>query len=106
MLLSLNMLTLVEALEDKEIHIRENKHVLPHGTMITLEFVWPLLDMKRRVFGDSYFVSVKTVHKFAYDGLYFIGVIKTATLELHITYLRDEFECSEKGQFGSLVHKG
>ncbi|KAL7462969.1 hypothetical protein ACHAXS_003342 [Conticribra weissflogii] len=78
-----------------------------HGTKVALDVVKPWLDWQgppRIVCGDSYFASVATCKEFATCNIGFIGIVKTATKEYPMDYLK-QAEVERRGGMHALVSK-
>jgi hypothetical protein len=75
------------------------------GTAVTLRLTEPWWGSNRDVVGDSWFASVKTVKECAGRGLNFSGVVKTATREFPMKYLKEELEPKAEGSTVQVTHE-
>ena len=76
-----------------------------HGTNVLKFLVEPWVRTDHCVCADSYFTSINAVRVMRTMGLYFIGVVKTATKKFPISYLSN-LELVQRGNYKGLVARG
>ena len=81
-------LKLVKTAEEDSTHtVVDTETGILHRTRLLLFLINPWMYTGRTVVGDSYFASVGAAKQLENVGMGFIGVVKTATRRLPMTYL-------------------
>ena len=80
-------LLIVKSAEDSDLHTLDNYEGISHGNSILNHLCLTWVNTRRGVCADSYFASVSSAEELMKTGLRFIGVFKTATKQLPMTYL-------------------
>jgi hypothetical protein len=103
-------LKLVKSQQEEEgAYLQEDDDGLLHGTKVLLSLVKPWAGSWRLICADSYFASVPAAKTLIKYGLYFIGVIKSATRGFPIYWLSQEvqfFGEHIRGQRKGLFQRG
>ncbi len=98
-------LELIEGSEEqkKKDHYAETQS---EGTAVTARLSEPWFNTKRVVVADSAFSSIKTCKYLASNGLYFMGMVKTARKEFPVDYFKQWIESGPaRGEFCMLCLK-
>jgi hypothetical protein len=95
----------VKTAEEEGANIIEEDTGLLHGTAVLKHLVMPWAMTNRIVCGDSYFASVGACEEMERIGLWFIGVVKTATRKFPQSFL-SALELVNRGDRSGLVAYG
>ena len=74
------------------------------GTRVLKELTLPWSKTNQLVVGDSFFASVQAARALYHRGLFFIGVVKTATRDFPMKFLSDK-EFTKRGQHNGVYHE-
>lgn len=89
----------LEIEEGKDTHHNLEYGYLPFGTAITLRLTKKYFNTNRIDIGDSAFSSVETLKNLRDNGLYFMGIVKTAHNRFPKQYLTSQLQNSDIGSF-------
>ena len=98
-------LKIVKTAEEENASVVTDEDSNNHGTNVLKFLVEPWVMRDHCVCADSYFASVNAVTVMRTMGLHFIGVVKTATKKIPMSYLSN-LELVQHGDYKGLVARG